>query len=332
MSTNLKNRSFLKLLDFKPGEIRYLLDLSAELKKEKYKGTEQQRLRGKNIALIFEKTSTRTRCAFEVAAYDQGARVTYLGPTGSQIGSKESMKDTARVLGRMYDGIEYRGFGQERVETLAEFSGVPVWNGLTDEFHPTQVLADFLTMQEHLPKPLDEMRLCYLGDARNNMGNSLLIGAAKLGMDFRAAAPVSCQPDARLVKLATEIAAETGARIRVTEILDEAVRGVDFLYTDVWVSMGEDPEVWEERINLLKPYQVNRKVMELTGNENVKFLHCLPSFHNLETTVGEEIYNKFGIPAMEATDEVFESEASIVFDEAENRVHTIKAVMVATLG
>jgi ornithine carbamoyltransferase len=332
MSPHLKNRSFLKLLDFTPDEIRYLLDLSAELKKAKHGGTEQQRLKGKNIALIFEKSSTRTRCAFEVAAHDQGAQVTYLGPTGSQIGAKESMKDTARVLGRMYDGIEYRGFGQERVETLAEFSGVPVWNGLTDEFHPTQVLADFLTMREHLSRPLGKMSFCYLGDARNNMGNSLLIGAAKLGMDFRAAAPVSCQPDAGLVKQAMEIAGDTGARINITENLAEAVRDVDFLYTDVWVSMGEAAEVWEERINLLKPYQVNKKVLELTGNRNVKFLHCLPSFHNLETTVGEEIYQQFGIPAMEVTDEVFESEASIVFDEAENRVHTIKAVMVATLG
>jgi len=332
MSSNLRNRSFLKLLDFTPGEIRSLLDLSADLKKAKYAGTEQQRLKGKNIALIFEKSSTRTRCAFEVAAYDQGAHVTYLGPTGSQIGSKESMKDTARVLGRMYDGIEYRGFGQERVETLAEYSGVPVWNGLTDEFHPTQVLADFLTMQEQLARPLSEMSLCYLGDARNNMGNSLLIGAAKLGMDFRAAAPVSCQPDEGLVKRSHEIAVDTGARINITDNLEEAVRDADFLYTDVWVSMGEAAEVWEERIKLLKPYQVNQKVLELTGNENVKFLHCLPAFHNLETTVGEEINQKFGIPAMEVSEEVFESEASIVFDEAENRVHTIKAVMVATLG
>jgi len=320
------------LLDFTPGEIRSLLDLSADLKKAKYAGTEQERLKGKNIALIFEKSSTRTRCAFEVAAYDQGAHVTYLGPTGSQIGSKESMKDTARVLGRMYDGIEYRGFGQERVETLAEYSGVPVWNGLTDEFHPTQVLADFLTMQEHLARPLSEMSLCYLGDARNNMGNSLLIGAAKLGMDFRAAAPVSCQPDEGLVKRSHEIALDTGARINITDNLEDAVRDADFLYTDVWVSMGEAAEVWEERIKLLKPYQVNQKVLEMTGNEKVKFLHCLPAFHNLETTVGEEINQKFGIPAMEVSEEVFESEASIVFDEAENRVHTIKAVMVATLG
>jgi ornithine carbamoyltransferase len=332
MPSNLSNRSFLKLLDFTPEEIRFLLDLSADLKAAKYANTEQQRLRGKNIALIFEKSSTRTRCAFEVAAYDQGAHVTYLGPSGSQIGSKESMKDTARVLGRMYDGIEYRGFGQERVETLAEFSGVPVWNGLTDEFHPTQILADFLTMREHLARPFNEMSFCYLGDARNNMGNSLLIGAAKLGMDFRAAAPLSCQPDEGLVKQAREIAAETGARINITDKLEEAVRDADFLYTDVWVSMGEAAEVWEERIKLLKPYQVNQKVVELTGNENVKFLHCLPAFHNLGTTVGQEINQKFGIPAMEVSDEVFESERSIVFKEAENRVHTIKAVMVATLG
>ena len=332
MSSNLRNRSFLKLLDFTPGEIRFLLDLSSDLKKAKYANNEQQRLKGKNIALIFEKSSTRTRCAFEVAAYDQGAHVTYLGPTGSQIGSKESMKDTARVLGRMYDGIEYRGFGQERVETLAEYSGVPVWNGLTNEFHPTQVLADFLTMQEHQAKPLNEMSLCYLGDARNNMGNSLLIGAAKLGMDFRAAAPASCQPDGELVKKSREIAASTGAMINITDNLEEAVRNADFLYTDVWVSMGEAAEAWEERIKLLKPYQVNQKLLELTGNVNVKFLHCLPAFHNLETTVGQEINQKFGIPAMEVSDEVFESEASIVFDEAENRVHTIKAVMVATLG
>ncbi len=332
MPFNLRNRSFLKLLDFTPVEVRFLLDLSADLKKAKYAGTEQQRLKGKNIALIFEKSSTRTRCAFEVAAYDQGAHVTYLGPTGSQIGNKESMKDTARVLGRMYDGIEYRGFGQERVETLAEYSGVPVWNGLTDEFHPTQVLADFLTMQEHLALPLSEMRLCYLGDARNNMGNSLLIGAAKMGMDFRAAAPTSCQPDEALVNQAREISDATGAKITITENLEEAVSDVDFLYTDVWVSMGEAAEAWEERINLLKAYQVNKKVLELTGNNNVKFLHCLPSFHNSETTVGEEIHKKFGIPAMEVSDDVFESKASIVFDESENRVHTIKAVMVATLG
>jgi ornithine carbamoyltransferase len=332
MPFNLRNRSFLKLLDFTPEEIGFLLDLSADLKRAKYAGTEQARLQGKNIALIFEKSSTRTRCAFEVAAYDQGAHVTYLGPSGSQIGEKESMKDTARVLGRMYDGIEYRGFGQERVETLARYAGVPVWNGLTDEFHPTQVLADFLTMQEHLEKPLNEMSLCYLGDARNNMGNSLMIGSAKMGIDFRAAAAASCQPEAELVAKAEEIAASTGARISITDTLEEAVRNADFLYTDVWVSMGEPENVWEERIKLLKPYQVNKEVLEMTGNPEVKFLHCLPSFHNTETGIGTDIEKKFGITAMEVTDDIFESPASIVFDEAENRVHTIKAVMVATLG
>jgi ornithine carbamoyltransferase len=332
MPINLQNRSFLKLLDFTTEEIGYLLTLSADLKKEKYARSEKPGLAGKNIALIFEKSSTRTRCAFEVAAYDQGAQVTYLGPSGSQIGDKESMKDTARVLGRMYDGIEYRGFGQERVEILAEYSGVPVWNGLTDEFHPTQVLADFLTMQEHLGKPLNEMSLCYLGDARNNVGNSLLIGSAKMGVDFRAAAAASCQPSAELVSIARNIAEESGARITVTEEVERAVNGVDFLYTDVWVSMGEPEAVWEERIRLLKPYQVNRSVMELTGNPDVKFLHCLPSFHNTETVIGNEIHKKFGLESMEVTEDVFESPASIVFDEAENRVHTIKAVMVATLG
>lgn len=309
-----------------------MLDLSADLKKAKYAGTEQLELKGKNIALIFEKSSTRTRCAFEVAAYDQGAHVTYLGPSGSQIGDKESIKDTARVLGRMYDGIEYRGFGQERVEILAEYSGVPVWNGLTDEFHPTQVLADFLTMQEHLDKPLNEMSLCYLGDARNNVGNSLLIGSAKMGLDFRAAAAPPCQPSESLVSRAREIAASSGARITVTDRVEEAVKDADFLYTDVWVSMGESPEKWEERIRLLSPYQVNRETLGLTGNPEVQFLHCLPSFHNTETGVGSEIQQKFGLEAMEVTDEVFESPASLVFDEAENRVHTIKAVMVATLG
>jgi len=332
MKVNLKNRSFLKLLDFTPGEIQYLLQLSGELKNAKHSGTEKPGLTGKNIALIFEKTSTRTRCAFEVASYDQGAHVTYLGPTGSQIGSKESMRDTASVLGRMYDGIEYRGFGQDRVETLARYSGVPVWNGLTDEFHPTQVLADFLTMMEHSSHPLDRIKFCYLGDARNNMGNSLLIGAAKMGMDFRAAAPANCQPAEGLVSTAMEIARETGARITLTDRIEDAVRDVDFLYTDVWVSMGEADEVWEERINLLTPYQVNAKILEQTNNPDVKFLHCLPAFHNRDTQVGEEIYRKFGIEAMEVTDDVFKSEASLVFDEAENRVHTIKAVMVSTLG
>jgi len=332
MAFNLKNRSFVKLLDFTPQEIKFLLDLSVDLKKAKYAGTEQQRLKGKNIALIFEKDSTRTRCAFEVAAFDQGACVTYLGPAGSQIGKKESMKDTARVLGRMYDGIEYRGFAQSTVEELAAFSGVPVWNGLTNEFHPTQILADFLTMMEYSDKPLHQVSFCYLGDARNNMGNSLLVGAAKMGMDFRAAAPKSVQPDENLVAHCHEIAMHTGAKITITENVEEAVKGVDFLYADVWVSMGEPEHVWEERIRLLKPYQVNMDVVRMTGNHKVKFLHCLPAFHNRETTIGEEIYQKYGLDGMEVVEEVFESEHSVVFDQAENRLHTIKAVMVATLG
>jgi len=332
MPFNLKNRHFLKLLDYTPAEIRFLLDLAADLKKAKYSGTEQPRLKGKNIALIFEKTSTRTRCAFEVAAFDQGAHVTYLGPSGTQIGHKESMKDTARVLGRMYDGIEYRGFGQDIVEELARYAGVPVWNGLTNEFHPTQVLADFMTMLEFSDKPLNRIKFCYLGDARNNMGNSLMVGAAKMGMDFRAAAPAGVQPAPELIKQCRAIAEETGARVTVTDNVAGAVKDCDFLYTDVWVSMGEPESVWEERIKLLRPYQVNRKTLELTGNPQVKFLHCLPAFHNRETKVGEEIYQKFGLESMEVTEDVFESEASVVFDQAENRVHTIKAVMVATLG
>jgi len=332
MAFNLRNRSFVKLLDFTPKEIEFLLNLSADLKKAKYAGTEQPRLVGKNIALIFEKASTRTRCAFETAAYDQGAHVTYLGPTGSQLGTKESVKDTARVLGRMYDGIEYRGFGQERVEELATYSGVPVWNGLTNEFHPTQVLADLLTMMEHSTKPLSQVKFAYLGDARNNMGNSLLVGAAQMGMDFRSVSPRSVQPSQELVAQAQEIAEKTGARIHITDDLDSGVKGCDFLCTDVWVSMGEPKEVWKERISLLKPYQINKEAMAKTGNPNVKFMHCLPAFHNRETIVGEDTYQKYGLEAMEVTEEVFESEVSIVFDEAENRVHTIKAVMVATLG
>jgi ornithine carbamoyltransferase len=332
MPYNLRNRNFLKLLDFKPEEIRFLLDMAAELKKAKYTGTEQQRLKGKNIALIFEKSSTRTRCSFEVAALDQGAHVSYLGPSGSQIGQKESMKDTARVLGRMYDGIEYRGYAQSIVEELAEYAGVPVWNGLTNEFHPTQILADFMTMLEHSEKPLNKIAFCYLGDARNNMGNSLMVGAAKMGMDFRAAAPKACQPSEDLVATCREIAKETGAKITITESVEEAVKGVDFLYTDVWVSMGEPDSVWEERIRLLRPYQVNMDVVRKTGNPKVKFLHCLPAFHNRETKVGEEIFQKFGLDGLEVTEDVFESEYSIVFDEAENRLHTIKAIMVATLG
>lgn len=332
MAFNLRNRNFLKLLDFTPEEIKFLLTLAADLKKAKYTGTEQPTLKGKNVVLLFEKDSTRTRCAFEVAAMDQGAGVTYLGPSGSQMGKKESMKDTARVLGRMYDGIEYRGFSQEIVEALGKYAGVPVWNGLTTEFHPTQILADFLTMSEHIDKPLNKVSFCYLGDARNNMGNSLMVGAAKMGMDFRAAAPKACQPDAKLVAECKKIAKETGAKITITEDVDKAVKGVDFLYTDVWVSMGEPAEVWAERIKLLTPYQVNKAVVKKTGNPNVKFLHCLPSFHNRETVIGEDIYQKYGIEAMEVTDEVFESPMSLVFDEAENRLHTIKAVMVATLG
>ncbi|MGE4542141.1 MAG: ornithine carbamoyltransferase [Bacteroidales bacterium] len=332
MAFNLRNRNFLKLLDFTPQEIKFLLELSADLKKAKYAGTEQPRLTGKNIALIFEKDSTRTRCAFETAAYDQGARVTYLGPSGSQIGKKESMKDTARVLGRMYDGIEYRGFGQDIVEELGKYAGVPVWNGLTNEFHPTQILADFLTMMEHSDKPLHQVSFAYLGDARNNMGNSLMVGAAKMGMDFRAVAPKQLWPDEKLVATCREIAKETGATITLTESVDDGVKGVDFLYTDVWVSMGEPDHVWEERIKLMLPYQVNKAMLEKTGNPRVKFLHCLPAFHNRETIIGEQIYQKFGVEAMEVNDEVFESPASIVFDEAENRLHTIKAVMVATLG
>ena len=332
MAFNLKGRSLLTLLDFTQKEIEFLLKLSFDLKAAKYAGTEQPRLKGKNIALIFEKTSTRTRCAFEVAAYDQGAHVTYLGPTGSQIGHKETMKDTARVLGRLYDATEYRGFAQKTVEELAQYSGVPVWNGLTDEFHPTQALADVMTMREHTQKHPKQIIYTYLGDARNNVANSLLVIGAKLGMEFRVAAPKQLWPNEQLVKQCQEIAKDTGAKIILTEDVKEAVNGADFLYTDVWVSMGEPEEIWAERIKLLKPYQVNSQVMEMTGNPETKFLHCLPSFHNTETKIGKQIYEKFGLEAMEVTDEVFESEASVVFDQAENRLHTIKAVMVATLG
>lgn len=332
MAFNLRNRNFLKLLDFTPAEIKYLLKLSADLKAAKYAGTEQPTLTGKNIVLLFEKDSTRTRCAFEVAALDQGAHITYLGPAGSQMGKKESMKDTARVLGRMYDGIEYRGYAQEIVETLGAYAGVPVWNGLTTEFHPTQILADFLTMMEHCDKPLHQVSFAYLGDAKNNMGNSLMVGAAKMGMDFRAVAPKQCWPEQELVNKCLEIAKETGAKITLTDNVEEGVKGVDFLYTDVWVSMGEPAAVWEERIKLLTPYQVNMNVVKATQNPNVKFMHCLPAFHNLETEVGRDIYAKFGLESMEVSEDVFESPMSIVFDEAENRLHTIKAVMVATLG
>ena len=332
MAFNLRNRSFVKELDFTPEELKFLLKLSADLKAAKYGGFERPRLHGKNIALIFEKTSTRTRCAFEVAAYDQGAHVTYLGPEGSQIGHKESMKDTARVLGRMYDGIEYRGFAQATVETLAAYAGVPVWNGLTDQFHPTQMLADFLTMIEHSDKPMHQIAYCYLGDARNNMGNSLMVMGCKMGMDVRICAPATLWPAAELVATCREIAAETGARLTLTADVDEGVQGVDFLHTDVWVSMGEPKEVWDERIKLLLPYQVNAATIARTGNPNVKFMHCLPAFHNRETKIGEDIYQKTGLDGLEVTDEVFESPRSIVFDQAENRMHTIKAVMVATLG
>jgi len=332
MAVNLKGRSVLKLLDFTPDDIRFLLRLSASLKQAKYGGYEEPRLKGKNIALIFEKDSTRTRTGFEVAAYDQGAHVTYLGPTGTQIGKKESMKDTARVLGRLYDGIEYRGFGQEQAETLAAFSGVPVYNGLTDEFHPTQILADFLTMREYTRKHLSQVAFCFLGDAGNNMGNSLLTGAAQIGMDVRLGAPKACWPDEALVEQCRGIARRTGATITLTEDPAEAAQGCDFVYTDVWVSMGEPDSVWRERIELLTPYRITTQIMAATGNPHAKFMHCLPSFHNRETEIGEKIFQQYGIDSMEVTNEVFESEASVVFDQAENRMHTIKAILVATLG
>ncbi|WP_299410098.1 ornithine carbamoyltransferase [uncultured Roseobacter sp.] len=332
MAYNLKNRSFLSLRDFSGTEIRFLLKLAADLKAAKYAGTEQQMLKGREIALIFEKNSTRTRVGFEVAAHDQGAHVTYLGPTGSHIGKKESIKDTARVLGRMYDAIEYRGFGQVIVETLAEWSGVPVYNGLTDEFHPTQILADVLTMTEHVDKPLGQIAFCFLGDAGNNMGDSLLIGAAKLGMDVRLCGPKSLWPEKAIVNLALAEAKSTGARILLTEDVQQGVSECDVLYTDVWVSMGEPESAWANRIKLLMPYQVTPDVMAMTGNPQVKFMHCLPAFHNSDTEIGAHIREVFGLDAMEVTEDVFESAASIVFDQAENRMHTIKAVLVATLG
>ena len=329
---NLKGRHFLKLLDFSGDEIRYMLDLAADLKAQKKAGTEVERLRQKEICLIFEKTSTRTRTSFEVAAYDQGAHVTYMDPQSSQMGHKETVKDTARVLGRIFDGIEYRGFDQEMVEVLAAYAGVPVWNGLTDEFHPTQILADVLTMREHSGKPDGEISFAFLGDARNNMGNSLMVGAAKLGMDIRLVAPRDLWPEDELVAECREIGAQSGARITLTDSVEEGVKGADFLYTDVWVSMGEPKEVWTERIRLLTPYQVNAAAMAATGNPNTKFMHCLPAFHNAETKVGKQMLEEHGISEMEVTDEVFESPASIVFDQAENRMHTIKAVLVATIG
>lgn len=329
---NLRNRSYLTLLDFSKQEMQYLLDLSAALKQAKYVGTEQQKMIGKNIALIFEKNSTRTRCAFEVAAHDQGAHVTYLGPTGTQMGKKESAKDTARVLGGMFDGIEYRGFSQRTVETLADYSGVPVWNGLTDEDHPTQVLADFLTAKEKLHKPYQDMIFTYVGDGRNNVANALMIGAAVIGMEIHIVCPDELKPAADLVKKCEAKAAKSGAKIVVTSDIDQGVKGSDVIYTDVWVSMGEADEIWQQRINQLQPYQVNKALLEKTGNPNVIFEHCLPSFHNLDTEVGKKIHDQFGLNEMEVTDEVFENDASVVFTEAENRMHTIKAVMVATLG
>jgi ornithine carbamoyltransferase len=331
MTIDLHNRNFLRLQDFNAEEIQYLLDLASELKAAKQGGREQQHLRGKNIALIFEKTSTRTRCAFEVAAHDQGAQVTYLGPTGTQMGIKESMKDTARVLARMYDGIEYRGFDQASAEELGRH-GVPAWNGLTDAYHPTQVLADMLTMHEHAGRPLAQIAFCYIGNGDSNMGDSLLVGAAKMGMDFRMATPDALHPDADLVARCEGIAAQSGARLLITDDIGAAISGIDFVYTDVWVSMGEPEEVWRQRIEQLKPYQINAELLSRTGNPQVKFMHCLPAFHNRETEIGEQIYQQHGLDALEVTEEVFESTASIVFDQAENRMHTIKAVMVATLG
>ena len=332
MSFNLHNRSLLDLKDFAPRDIRYLLDLAAELKRSKAVGNEHPRLKGKNIALIFEKASTRTRCAFEVAVHDQGGHVTYIDPVGSQLGHKESLKDTARVLGRYYDGIEYRGFHQSVVEELARFSHVPVWNGLTDEAHPTQILADLLTMQEFGEKPLHELSFCYLGDARFNMGCSLLVGGTQMGMDVRIAAPTALQPPAELLAQMRALAVTTGARIAIETDPLKAVADVDFIYTDVWVSMGEQPEVWKERIDQLLPYQVNAALMRASANPRTRFMHCLPAFHNLDTEVGRDVHARYGLSELEVTDEVFESDASIVFSQAENRMHTIKAVLVATLS
>jgi ornithine carbamoyltransferase len=332
MAIDLTGRHFLKELDFTTEEFLHLVELAAELKAAKRTGAEIPRLRGKNIALIFEKTSTRTRCAFEVAAADQGASTTYLDPAGSQIGHKESVRDTARVLGRMFDGIEYRGSAQTVVEELARYAGVPVWNGLTDEWHPTQMLADVLTMREHSDRPLGEIAFAYLGDARYNMGNSLLVTGALLGMDVRIAAPKELWPDDTVVTAARDLGADTGARITLTEDVTEGVLGADYVHTDVWVSMGESKEVWDERIELLGPYAVTMDVLRASGNPDVKFLHCLPAFHDLGTAVGREIHERHGLTSLEVTDEVFESGHSVVFDQAENRMHTIKAVLVATLG
>ncbi len=332
MPINLHGRSFLQLLDFSPDEIRFLLRLAGDLKAAKSSGTEKQHLTGKNIALIFEKDSTRTRAGFEVAAFDQGAHVTYIGPSGSHIGHKETMKDTARVLGRFYDGIEYRGFAQQDAETLAQFSGVPVFNGLTNEFHPTQILADFLTMREFTHKHLSDIAFCFMGDTSGNMAASLMVGAAQIGMDIRLCGPKSLWPDAALVEQCEAIAKKTGGQITMSEDVAVAASGCDFIYTDVWVSMGEADSVWAERIKLLTPYSVTAFVMAATGNPHTKFMHCLPAFHNRDTEVGEATFKAHGIDCMEVTEEVFESPASVVFDQAENRLHTIKAVLVATLG
>jgi len=332
MSFNLKNRSFLKLLDFSKRDLTYILDLARDLKRAKYAGTEVQRLRGKNIALIFEKPSTRTRCAFEVAAHDQGAFVTYLDPLGSHIGKKESVRDTARVLGRMYDAIEYRGASQRVVQELADYAGVPVFNGLTDEFHPTQMCADLMTMREFMPQPWHDFRYAYIGDGRSNMGNSLMIAGCLMGMDVRIAAPKPLWPSPELIEQARTLEKKSKGSLLLTEDPHEAVEGVQFIHTDVWVSMGEPVEVWEERIRLLKPYQVNAAMMTASGNPRVRFMHCLPAFHNLDTELGRQIFDRFGLDAMEVTEEVFESDAGIQFEQAENRVHSIKALLVATLG
>jgi ornithine carbamoyltransferase len=329
---NLHGRNLLKEIDFTAEEFGYLIELGGQMRAEKRAGQRSSRLAGRNIALIFEKTSTRTRAAFEVAAHDEGAHVTYLGPTESQLGRKESMKDTARVLGRMFDGIEFRGAAQEAVETLGAYAGVPVWNGLTDEWHPTQMLADMLTMRDHVRKPLAEVTYCYLGDGRNNTANSLLVTGAMLGMDVRICAPASLQPSARVQGIAAKLAADSGARLAVTADIPSAVAGADYLYTDVWVSMGEPASEWDERIDLLLPYQVNSGLIAATGNPAVKFMHCLPALHNWETEIGRQLYDRRGLDALEVSEEVFESPASIVFDQAENRLHTIKAVMVATTG
>ena len=332
MSFNLRNRSLLTVQDYTQHEFQYVLDLARDLKRAKYAGTERERLKGKEIVLIFEKTSTRTRCAFEVACHDQGAHVTYLDPAGSQIGHKESVKDTARVLGRMFDAIEFRGASQTAVEELAQYSGVPVYNGLTDEYHPTQMLADVMTMRERSDKPIHEIKYAYVGDTRSNMGHSLMIVGCLMGMDVRVAGPKQLWPSEEYQRIARDLEAKYGARLTITEDPSAAVEGVDFIHTDVWVSMGEPKEVWAERITLLKPYQVNLNLMRAAGNPRVKFMHCLPAFHNLETKVGKDIFEKFGLNGMEVTEDVFESDQNISFEQAENRMHTIKAILVATLG